>query len=267
VLASPFRIIAHRGASAYAPENTLPAFRLAEELGAIEVELDVGLSADDVLILFHDSELDAKTSLHGPVRAHPASTLTRTDIGSWFDRTHPEVETRYAGTPLATLDEVLTSFGPRFHYHVEIKGPEPSLPQRLLELVTAHGLRGQVTITSFSKPQLERVRALDPAIRVGWLLDRESTPSTAPEQPDRSSFELRRAQLDEARDAGFAEVAIRAEELDTDMVDYARELGLEIRAWGVKSDADMEHAIATGANGMTTNWPDRLLERVERAGR
>ena len=71
----PFRVIAHRGASAYAPENTLPAFERALELGASEVELDVQLSRDGALVLFHDRTLDGKTNLSGAVRDHTADAL------------------------------------------------------------------------------------------------------------------------------------------------------------------------------------------------
>ena len=69
---TPFHVIAHRGASAYAPENTLPAFLIARELGAYEVELDVMLSSDDVVMLFHDKEMDEKTNRTGVARDYTA---------------------------------------------------------------------------------------------------------------------------------------------------------------------------------------------------
>ena len=67
----------------------MPAFERARESGAFEVELDVMLSADDVLVLFHDRTLDLKTDLSGRVREHRAAELLQADIGSWFDQTHP----------------------------------------------------------------------------------------------------------------------------------------------------------------------------------
>ena len=77
----PFHIIAHRGASALAPENSLPAFLIAREQGAFEVELDVQLTRDDVVMLFHDATLDEKTRLTGSVRVYTAAELRETDIG------------------------------------------------------------------------------------------------------------------------------------------------------------------------------------------
>ena len=111
---APFHIIAHRGASAQAPENTLAAFERARESGAFEVELDVMLSADDVLVLFHDATLDLKTNLSGRVRDYPAAEVLEAEIGSWFDETHPGVEPRYAGTTLTTLSELFGRFGREF---------------------------------------------------------------------------------------------------------------------------------------------------------
>jgi len=265
VLPTPFRIIAHRGASAYAPENTLPAFERALELGVHEVELDVGLSADGIPILFHDSALDAKTELSGALRQHSASELQRADIGSWFDRNHPDVARRYAGTTLSTLDALFRRFGAQLHYHVEIKGEEPELPERILELVALHDLRHAVTITSFSKEQLERTRALDRELPLCWLLEREARLREGSGSSDTSSLALRRPQLEAARAAGFAQVGVRAPELNREIVAHAHSLGLEIRGWGVRGDADMQHVIAVGANGTTTNWPDRLIACVERS--
>ena len=117
----PFNVIAHRGVSADAPENTLPAFARALEIGVVEVELDAQLSSDGVPVLFHDGTLDAKTPLRGQVRDHTATDLLGADIGSWFDRTHPSETRRFAGTRLTTLRAVFETFGARLRYHVELK--------------------------------------------------------------------------------------------------------------------------------------------------
>ena len=157
---SAFRVIAHRGASAHAPENTLPAFRKALALGAREVELDVQLSRDRVPVLFHDKRLGKKTNLEGAVRDHTAADLTRADIGSWFDRERGADET-YAGTRLITLDELFAALGDQVVYHVELKGKSPALPALVLERVRRFGLERDVFFTSFSREQLLRVRRLD----------------------------------------------------------------------------------------------------------
>jgi len=243
----PVRVIGHRGCAGHAPENTLPAFAKALELGASEVELDVQLSRDGVLVLFHDKTLEAKTALAGRVADHPAGALLATDIGSWFDAAHPERPPRFAGTTLTTLPEVFARFGRRLHYHVEIKSQEPELPGRVLELVRAQGLADRVTLTSFAFEQVARVRALDAGIPTTWLVD------------DASEAALARAAA-----LPLTGVALRADQISRAWVERGRALGLDVRAFGVASPALMERALEAGASGMTIDWPELLIERLAR---
>jgi glycerophosphoryl diester phosphodiesterase len=244
-LPRPFHVIAHRGASAVAPENTPPAFEQALALGVVEVELDVQLSSDGVPVLFHDRTLDEKTPLHGPVSAHAAADLQRADIGLWFDRTHPASGRRYAGTTLSTLAAVFATFGTRLHYHVEIKDEQEATPARVVEAVRTAGLEGRVMLTSFSREQLERARKLAPGLPACWLLE-HGNPET----------------VTAAAGAGFAMVGVRASELTPELVRLAHARRLEIRAYGVESDAELERALASGCNGMTIDAPERLTARV-----
>ena len=241
----PFHVIAHRGASAYAPENTIPAFQRALQLGALEVELDLHLSSDDVLIVFHDETLDTKTDASGRVRDHTADALRRVDIGSWFDRTHPSVPERFAGTPLVALPDVFDAFGDQLVYHLEIKGEEEAIPERLLELLRARGLLGNAVITSFQVEQLRRVRALDAEVFVCLLT--KDDPEGA---------------IDTALRERFQQVGIPAEHLTPEIVDRGHAQGLEVRAFRIRTREDMEHAIAVGSNGMTIDWPDWLIARL-----
>lgn len=244
-MARPFHVIAHRGVSAEAPENTLPAFELALAIGVVEVELDVQLSRDGVPVLFHDRTLDEKTPLRGPLREHSAEELTRADVGSWFDRTHPGEGRRWAGTRLTTLRAVFDAFGPRLRYHVELKDDLEATPSRVTELIAASGLESRVMLTSFSRAQLERARRAEPKVPLCWLLK--------PASPER---------IDEAAGAGFAMVGVDADELTEPIVRRAHARGLEIRAYGVETDAEIERALATGCNGMTIDQPQRLVARL-----
>ena len=263
-VAVPFDVIAHRGASAAAPENTLPAFAIAREMGATSVELDVRMSADGVLVLFHDATLDGKTALSGRVADHPASTLLATEIGTWFDDAHETSDRRYAGTTIPTLSSLFEEHGPALHYHVELKGDQPELPSATLERIAAHDLLGSVTITSFNFDHLERVRALDARVRICLLLRDPRVPYAEMTDAQRAKLlETQRERVDRAVRAGFTQVGIRAAALSPEIVDYVqRERGLLVRGWGVRSTAEMEKVIAVGANGMTIDWPDRLLARL-----
>jgi len=241
----PFHVIAHRGASSFAPENTLPAFARALEIGVVEVELDVQLSRDLVPVLFHDRTLDAKTPLRGRVRDHLAAELQRADIGLWFDGTHPDRKPRWAGTTLTTLPELFAAFGSKLHYHVEIKDEHEQTPARVLAAISAAGLESRVTLTSFYRAQLERARRRAPDLPSCWLLEH-----ALPEL------------LDAAAGAGIAMVGVRTSELSAELVLQAHARGLEIRAFRVETDADMERALRSGCNGMTLDAPERLIARL-----
>jgi glycerophosphoryl diester phosphodiesterase len=244
-VALPFHVIAHRGASAEAPENTLPAFERALSRGVRSVELDVQLSRDGVVVLFHDDTLDEKTDLSGRVADHDAAALAAAEIGRWFDASHPGASRSFAGTRLTTLARVFARFGAAFHYHVEIKSDEPDLPARILELADAHDLRRHLTLTSFRLEPLRRARALDPELRIAWLCE-----EPGPERIDRAVRER------------FDMIAFPAAELDARLVARAHRRGLEIRAFRVKTPELMERAIRVGANGMTIDWPERLIGRL-----
>jgi glycerophosphoryl diester phosphodiesterase len=260
---TPFEVIAHRGASAYAPENTIPAFEKAWELGVVDVELDVQLSKDDEVILFHDTKLVDKTGHPGTVRSHEAADLLEMEIGSWFDRTHPEVEKTFAGTKLNSLAALFEKFGKNFFYHVELKSGDVDLARFALVQIDAHGLRNNVRFTSFSFEQVERAHALAPEIPAGLLVrDAVRLRRNAGVPEDAAPLPLQIRQIDLAKASGFDQVAFASEDLSPELVAYAVEVGLEIRAWRIRSDDDMRHAISLAVYGMTTNWPDRLIREL-----
>jgi glycerophosphoryl diester phosphodiesterase len=271
LLARPFHVIAHRGASAYAPENTLAAFRRAVELGADEVEVDVQLSADDQIVLFHDRRLEKKTNLSGLVRDHPIGTLRRAEIGSWFDKTHPDVEERFAGTRLNTLTELFEELGASVYYHIEIKSMEPQLPALVLDEVARHGLQERVEASSFYLPQLRLLRGQNPDIRITYLIRRMDQLSRLARRNPKIAYlpprELQKHWIRLAERHVFQQVALPLAEIDSQVIAFARALGLSIRAWRVETEADMEAALEIGIDGMTTDWPDRALRRLEELGR
>lgn len=261
--AVPFRVIAHRGASAYAPENTLPAFEKALALGACHVELDVRLTRDGAVIVFHDSKLDHKTKGRGRLRDHDLAALRKLDIGAWFDATHPDAERRFEGTGLITLEELFDRFGSKLFYHVEIKSDEPELPGKVLALVRKAGLERDVRITSFDKEQLLRARSLDGEVPITLLVDDQAKlrrDAESGEARESASLEtLQRRWVALAREARFDEVAFPSEEMTRDLVRHVHAQGLTVRAYRIRDRGDMEHAVAVGSNGMTINWPDWLL--------
>jgi glycerophosphoryl diester phosphodiesterase len=233
---SQFRIIAHRGASAYAPENTLAAFLLAERIGAHEIELDVQFSRDRQLIVIHDDALDR----YGYPGLAPAdltfTQLDALDMGSWFS---PYL---YRGEHLVNLSTLFEVFRDRMIYHVELKAQSPDLPGAVLECVKAHGLSERTIITSFHFDSLAIVKKLAPDQRVGWLL---------------RAGEFNRANITRAHGAGFFQICPVAAEAARELVELARGF-FEVRAHSVRGRTDMLQVIQAGCDGLTINWPDWL---------
>ncbi len=246
MVAKPFRVIAHRGASGYAPENTIAAFELALKMGANEIETDVQFTRDRKVIVFHDSTLDHITNGKGLVRDHTLEELCRLDIGSWF-KPPLGYERSYAGEKIITLEELLQKFGARFTYHVEIKEYQEGLVAATLAIIKKEGVTDNCFITAIDKRSVMEARRLSPVIRIGWAVPRSFNKGT----------------LDEAKRLGFNQVIVDAPDIEPEVVKYGQKIGLEIRAAAIRDRDGMAKAVEAECNGMTINWPDWLIEYMK----
>ncbi|MHB1948232.1 MAG: glycerophosphoryl diester phosphodiesterase [Gammaproteobacteria bacterium] len=163
-------VIAHRGASLYAPENTLAAFRKAKELGVTWVEFDVMLTLDDEVVVIHDETLERTTNGVGRVCDFPLSYLKTLDAGSWFNLS-------FANERIPTLHEVIALLNQlKLSANIEIKaqpGKEESTVKKVLRLVEQHWNKEQAAplISSFNLPILELVSKYSPTSMLGFLMD------------------------------------------------------------------------------------------------
>jgi glycerophosphoryl diester phosphodiesterase len=239
---TPFMAIAHRGASSYAPENTFAAFDLAIEMGARHLELDVHVSSDGHLVVIHDDTVDRTTDGSGPVTSHSLAALTALDAGSWLDP-------RFKGECIPTLGAVLQRYKGRAHLHVEIKGHSADLTQRTVDLIRSHGMVAEVTITSFQKAKLEETRAHAPELPTGWLVG-----------------EVSDAVVAQARAMGLTQLCPRAGAVTPELVRRVHAEGFVVRAWGVATEDLMRRVVTAGADGMTVNFPDKLLAYLATPG-
>jgi glycerophosphoryl diester phosphodiesterase len=233
-----FHVIAHRGASGYAPENTLAAFRLAEHMGCVEIEFDIQFSKDRNLIICHDRALDRYGYPGMRVEDLTLDELLLLDMGSWFS---PYL---YGGEPMLTLEQLLEIFRDRFIYHVEIKVPSEGIVAKLLSTIKNHGTDDQTIITSFDFDALREVQSQAPEMRVGWLVSRDG---------------LSGDNLARASKAGFFQICPRADEMDREKVNAAHAWISEVRAHSVTGLMEMLQAIDAGCDGLTINWPDWLV--------
>jgi len=240
---SHFRIIAHRGASAYVPENTLAAFQLAYDMGVTEIETDVQLTTDGVVVLCHDRTLARYGHGEQVVEAMAWGDLATLDMGSWFS---PYL---HQDKRMLTLDALLATFGDRLTYHLELKGHAPQLAAATHQLIITYRLHSNCLITSFDDNWLATMQQIDPTLRLGWLV------TTIDEQVIARAKALRLYQL-----------CPRADQVTADMVAQARTVVTEVRAWGLQSErvasqardvqALIHHILVVGCDGMTINWPD-----------
>jgi glycerophosphoryl diester phosphodiesterase len=158
-------IIAHRGASAYAPENTLAAFKLALQQGADAIELDAKLCADGQVVVIHDQTLERTTAHHGRVRDYRLNDLRKMDAGSHFD-------VAFKGEPIPSLEEVFRAVGQLTFINVELTNYASitdELPEKVADLVRQYKLAHRVLFSSFNPIALVRIRRLVPEAPIGLL--------------------------------------------------------------------------------------------------
>jgi len=248
-----FRIIAHRGASAYAPENTAAAFNLARAMGVTEFELDARLTADGVVALCHDATLARYGHGARGVEGMAWADLASLDMGSWFS---PHF---FRGERMLTLDALFAAHHDAATYHVELKGPAvpppgPALlPQAVYGVIRRHGLQANCIITSFSYGMLLAMAALDRDLRLGWLVG-----------------DVNAEVLAMAADARLYQVCPNAKVVTPETVALARSVAPEVRAWGLSGAhhevvALIEQVVAAGCDGMTINWPDWVRHEGRRS--
>ncbi|MEM7798187.1 MAG: glycerophosphodiester phosphodiesterase family protein [Chloroflexota bacterium] len=227
-------VIAHRGASGDAPENTLVAFQLAEAQQADGFEFDVHLSADGVPVVIHDRKLERTTTGTGLVSSLTVSQLKELDAGE--------------GESIPTLEEVFSTFGERMLYNIELKGfyfHSNQLEQTVADLMRRHNLAHCVTVSSFSFLNMHRYRAVgDEATLMGMI----RYPS-----PQALSHYIFRGNVDHPH---FSMV-------DVAYMDWAvNKKGMRVHVWTVNEPQEGKRLIELGVHGIMTDHPKRMREAL-----
>lgn len=247
-------VIAHRGASGVAPENTIPAIEAALAQGTGWVEVDVQRSRDGALVLMHDETLDRTTDAPevfpdcAPwmVGDFTLAELRRLDAGAWFG-------TRFRHVRIPTLRELLAVLTPPTGLLLEVKDPllYPGIEEQLIEELDTGGFlqaalaERRLIVSSFDHRSMRRLASICPALPVG--LGYELPPTDA---------ELRTA-------AGFAaEINADALILDRDLVRRVHELGLALSVFTVNDDRGARVALEVGVDGIIGDYPAQLRSVV-----
>lgn len=256
----PFVVIAHRGASAYAPEETMAAFTLAKAMGADYIEMDLQITKDGVLVLMHDPTVNRTTNGKGPVKSYTLRHLETLETGTWFNRTHPRyAKPEYTHQHVPALDEVLDTLGHGANYYIEVKAPQmyPGVEEKLVTALKRHHLvgpgtvRGQVVVESFDPQALKRIHRMEPTLPLVQLVDGKDAANPTPQQ---------------VRDWKTCAVGVAPNytRLTPQAVGRLRASGLRVEPWTVDSPVAMRRLMRWGVTGMFTDRPD-VLRSVWRA--
>lgn len=243
--------VAHRGASGHAPEHTITAYKMGEQMHGDYIELDLQMTKDGKLIAMHDETLDRTTNGTGLVKDYTLEEIKQLDAGSWFNEKYPEAaKDEYVGLKVPTLEEVFQIFGKNEKYYIETKSPNvyPGMEEELLRLINEYRIdKDTLLVQSFSPESLIKMYQLDPAIKLVQLLWYESP-----------------AMISDAEIAAIKEYAVgigpNSTYLSQEYVQKTVNNDLEIHPYTVNEKEEMKKLIDWGVTGMFTNYPDRLHE-------
>lgn len=241
-----FTIIAHRGASAYYPENTLPSFEAAIEMGADMVEFDVQLTSDKEVVVFHDEKISRCTDGRGKVADHTLAELKKLDAGSWFNK-------EFKNTKIPTLAEVLAYCKNKIAVNIEIKTEAVSnvffggIEEKCLKIVEQNGMNGHVVFSSFDPRAILHLKQIDSNTAVAVLFEKKHYGSKFPSD----IMESLGADAFNCSGSYFKKKWIADIKLNN----------IPVNIYTVNDVRNMKRFINMGVSGIFTNNPD-ILKRV-----
>ena len=233
-------IYGHRGASGYAPENTLEAFELAAKMGADGVELDVHIAKDGELVVAHDEAVDRVANGTGLICEMTTAELKKLR----FNKTHPE----YEKATIPTLREVFELLKPTgLNINVELKNSRilyPGLEEKCVRLADELGMTDRILYSSFNHHSLARIKAIDPKLPFGLLYEATMV----------ESWNYAHRLGADAIHPHFSELLVPGEAAQ------AHALGLKVNVYTVNEEKDVRDCLLAGADILIGNYPDRALK-------
>jgi glycerophosphoryl diester phosphodiesterase len=237
--------IAHRGASAYAPENTIAAFDKAVEMKADYIEIDVQRSKDGKLVVIHDTTVDRTTDGSGKVGNLTFNELRNLDAGSWKGE-------QFAGAKIPTFDEILDRYHGKIGILIELKAPElyPGIEENIAGKLKEQNLdkpqNEKIIVQSFNHNSMKKMNELLPKVPIGVL-----TSSSA-----------------DTTEQALQEFSIYADYFNPsygivtpDLVNQVHSLGMKIGSWTVRSQEAANFLLNVGVDAIITDYPDYVDPR------
>lgn len=237
-------VVAHRGFSGIAPENTLSAFQKAIEIGADMIEFDVTLSKDGEIIVIHDKTVNRTTNGKGKVSDLTLEELKKLDAGSWFNK-------NFKGESVPTLEEVLKLTKDKILLNIEIKkysvkrfNKKGGIEEKIVQLLEKYEMCDQVLISSFNKLAIERIKYFNKNIQTAFLY--------------RLGINKRILKLGKKLEIYSFNQGKRF--FSKKVLNELNSSNIKLNIYTINSKKEMKKLVNLGVSGIITNYPDRLLE-------
>lgn len=243
-----FAVIAHRGASFYAPENTMAAFEKAVEMRADMIELDITLTKDGEIVILHDEDLKRTTNGSGIAHRMPLKELQKLDVGSWYSE-------KFREERIPTLETVLEWAKDKISLNIEIKPEavtddvEGGIEEKALQLVQKYGMEKYVIFSSFDLRAVERIKKAAPRVPAAVLYHYSTAGKKGP-------VDL----VNNCRADGFN---IDRRYLSNRWINELNENNIPIWVYTVNKESQMKSLIRRGVSGIFTDRPDLLRSIAE----
>jgi glycerophosphoryl diester phosphodiesterase len=250
-------IIAHRGASQLAPENTLASANLAWKLKTDAVEIDIYLTKDGRIVAMHDKDTERTTGRKWKVAEHTLAELRRLDAGSWKDPS-------YAGEKIPTLEEILASIPDGRRLFIEIKCGKEVLPELRRRVLASRKSASQIVVIAFDLETATEWKQMMPEVKTYWLFGHSPT-------RDKKTKKITGGRIEEliekCRVAKLDGLDLaHGSELNKEIVDKIHGLGLEFYVWTVNEPEEAVRVLNWGVDGITTDRPKWLREKLQAQG-
>ena len=246
-------VMAHRGGAGLWPENTMHSFERAVDLGVDVLETEIHSTADNILVLMHDSTVDRTTNGSGPISAFTLEELKTLDAGyNWSADGGQTFPFRGSGITVPTLEEAFTNL-PTVRINIDIKQEKPSLLGSLCKTIRTFDMVDRVMVASFSSKVLKAFRRVCPEVATSAGTGEVALFYTMNlvflGGVYRSAFQA--FQIPEHR-SGLRVLTKR-------FVKTARGLNLAVHVWTINEIKDMQRLLDLGVDGIVTDYPDRLI--------
>ncbi|HWI50813.1 MAG TPA: glycerophosphodiester phosphodiesterase [Symbiobacteriaceae bacterium] len=266
----PVLVLAHQGASAYAPTNTIQSFQLGMDQGADIIETDVHMTKDGVIVVSHDETIDRMTNGSGYIKSMTLAELRQYDFGYKFSpdggKTFPY---RGKGVTIPTLAEVFEKF-PGVRVNIELKQSDPAIEEAVWDVIAKHDMERKVLINSFISEPMQRWAKLSELQFPDAVTATGATKANMIEfvayylphldwlyHPRVDAF-----QLPVSEKLGPIEIRFDTKR----MVERAHKLGMKIHYWTINDEATMRQLVSIGADGIITDRPDLAVKVLKEAG-